>query len=150
MNKYPDNVITFPVSKRSAAKPSSRHGKSLPAANSDAVSFIKEILDVIDSVDNASGNAEDQNTTIHSVPVQPAYTNQFVTMAPLRALDFDLFVNNSPVEDSELLDRYLVALSSQIGPEATRKLTEVIEGFVAEVADIAFAEGLTEGAIPLK
>jgi len=157
MNKYPDNVIEFPVSQRPAKK-------KMTSAQPEQISpvpFLKEMIEVIDKIEgkdkakDAHLEAEHRGDTSSPMrrpvilPDREQYQNQFLSLKPLKELDFDLFENKDTVEDSEVLDRYLVALSTEIGPVATRKLARAIEEYVAEVADIAFAEGLTEGAIPL-
>lgn len=156
MNKYPDNVIKFPVSQRPA-----KNKTTTPVSTNSpsSVPFLKEMIEVIDKIE--AGNKQVNSNTGNPantpqdgkpflLPEPERYSNEFLTLKPLKELDFDIFENKDTVEDSEVLDRYLAALATQIGPVATRKLARVIEEYVAEVADIAFAEGLTEGAIPME
>lgn len=108
------------------------------------------MLDVIEGIEeNGKRRDADEPTVLSSVSKPPTYDNKFLKLTPLKQLDFDIFENKDTVEDSEVLDRCLTALSEEIGEVATRKLARIIEEYVADVADIAFAEGLTEGAIPL-
>lgn len=144
MDNYPDNVIKFPASKKHAKNPASADDSS-----SEVIAFLGEMLDIIEGIEGNNQGSSGKISSLTSVAKPEPYENKYLTLVPLKQLDFDLFENKDTVEDSEVLDRCLAALADEIGSDATRKLSRIIEEYVAEVADIAFAEGLTEGAIPL-
>lgn len=128
MKTYPDNVIQFPQRKQDVPK---RDIDSLPA---DIIPFLK-------GKPRESPLAQRREAT-------PSYINKYITFEHLKKLDFPIVDADGLYEDSEILDRYLTALSSEFGDEATKKLAHVIGEYLAVVADVAFAEGLAESALP--
>ena len=131
MNNYVDNVIPFPVRPDPGKAQPTRPIDSLPA---DIIPFL-------------TGKPRERVQRKQELP-PGKHVNQYITFEHLKKLDFPIMDSEDIYEDSEILDRYLVALSAKFGHTATEKLAHVIGEYLAVVADVAFAEGLAESALP--